>query len=1510
MEFERSFGLTKSTEAGEAIKSVKDDTSETLTGVSGTNQLDNLEAQIEAALNAITLQMRKPVLRRQIIQVPGQPGRVQQVIRRLPTPQPDVIERVYVVESQQDTINLIIQKPLTPQPYSTTRTVYEPSKNSKINEQLIKVPSKNKYQPQPGYYMPYDATQQPSISQPAAAPVNSGLPAYAGSDSYSKPANYSYVQPAYPTSYQYSYPSAYISQAQQDPNLASYNPYGYYYPSAIQQQPPSQYVPISAPEVAIPPSEPTPASEGKKKSESIKGNDGYYQQMGGYSTYYPGSYYPYAHPSATIQYDQTPQVGLNSYSKSYSHSYLQPNAYAEAYPRNVYLPEQQAYTYQYPTYNPTNYAGNAYYGEGYPTVPQTQSNEKVLVKNDPIPTQGPISTNENDKNNKLPSSVSFYPQYGGYSTGYPVNIGLPKQTPEVLQSYYPGSYYPVPYQSSNSKSTGYLAEPGVQPLSIPYYYPSVAPSNSAGHAYYGYGYPSIPQSQSIQKVPIKNDPIPSPEHLISNSAQVPAANTEEQKKPESLKSNYGYYPQAVGYSTYYPGSYYPAGYPQTSIEYQQPPQQPENTGLSSYSRSVSYAKPYNYNYGQFYSNPDMYLQPQPQPQPQPQTQQQQQIIYPSIAEANNAYYNYYGYPSQGVYQYAATTQPQPALIANDDINIHSISRSFETITEKNIALAKENAYEDVLHRRNPVVRRQIIRLPAEPKQVRQIVRRAPTPVPDEIERVIVMKNKRDIVNLVIERPATPPPQIKIRTIIAKPKKPIINSKIVRVPPRSQPQQSEYSVQAPISYPYYNYPGIEQQASHTSQIKPLNSILPASILKNSDNKIDLGQAQISYPYYNYPGYVQQTSNTSQIQQLNSILPASILKNSDNKSEYSVQAPISYPYYNYPGYYMPYDATQQQSISQPAAAPVNSGLPAYAGSDSYSKPANYSYVQPAYPTSYQYSYPSAYISQAQQDPNLASYNPYGYYYPSAIQQQPPSQYVPISAPEVAIPPSEPTPASEGKKKSESIKGNDGYYQQMGGYFTGYPSYLGVSYSKPSFAPGYQFDPQQQALYPSAVSSNTAGNAYYGYGYPTAQHYPSIPTQDQVQLPVDNKSNETLKASYPYYPQYNGYSTGYPANYSIPVSGSYAYNYPQTDAQPAVQRTTSIKYPTTIIQQQPGVVPDSAGYAYYGYGYPAGPSYQNKPPSKSISSKSEATIRADYPVPQYGGYSTGYPANLGLPTYAGSGVYAQPYNYAYLQPTSISQSYPAEYTNPYVPEQQPIVAPGVTEIPASYNYGNYNYPVAPQESYISNPRPQVIPSNIQPAQVMIHDNVGDANRSIKSFVADSAESFDEKLGPEIEEAYEAFVEKSRKPVVKRQIIKVAGNPGKVRQIVRRVPTPKADVIERVFVVEPSNDIVNLIIEKPYTPQPEIKNRTIYTKPKKPVINQQVVRVPPRHPQQYGITESVAQAGYYNYDYNAGYTQPTAATYAYDANSNLLAAQPLTFDPKAVYDAYYGSRANGQLS
>lgn len=86
-------------------------------------------------------------------------------------------------------------------------------------------------------------------------------------------------------------------------------------------------------------------------------------------------------------------------------------------------------------------------------------------------------------------------------------------------------------------------------------------------------------------------------------------------------------------------------------------------------------------------------------------------------------------------------------------------------------------------------------------------------------------------------------------------------------------------------------------------------------------------------------------------------------------------------------------------------------------------------------------------------------------------------------------------------------------------------------------------------------------------------------------------------------------------------------------------------------------------------------------------------------------------------------------------------------------------------------------------------------------------------------------------------------RRPMLRRQVITVPSQcQGRVANICRRLPTPPPDVIERITVIKPPRDVINLCIEKPCAPGPCLQERTVCGKPRKPLIQPCVVQVPPR--------------------------------------------------------------------
>ncbi|CAF0720213.1 unnamed protein product [Brachionus calyciflorus] len=86
-------------------------------------------------------------------------------------------------------------------------------------------------------------------------------------------------------------------------------------------------------------------------------------------------------------------------------------------------------------------------------------------------------------------------------------------------------------------------------------------------------------------------------------------------------------------------------------------------------------------------------------------------------------------------------------------------------------------------------------------------------------------------------------------------------------------------------------------------------------------------------------------------------------------------------------------------------------------------------------------------------------------------------------------------------------------------------------------------------------------------------------------------------------------------------------------------------------------------------------------------------------------------------------------------------------------------------------------------------------------------------------------------------------KRPILRRQVITVPSPcPGRVAYLTRRLPTPPPDIIERITVVKPPRDVVNLCIEKPSQPGPCYQERNICGKPRKPIIQPRIISVNPR--------------------------------------------------------------------
>ena len=85
------------------------------------------------------------------------------------------------------------------------------------------------------------------------------------------------------------------------------------------------------------------------------------------------------------------------------------------------------------------------------------------------------------------------------------------------------------------------------------------------------------------------------------------------------------------------------------------------------------------------------------------------------------------------------------------------------------------------------------------------------------------------------------------------------------------------------------------------------------------------------------------------------------------------------------------------------------------------------------------------------------------------------------------------------------------------------------------------------------------------------------------------------------------------------------------------------------------------------------------------------------------------------------------------------------------------------------------------------------------------------------------DPQLLQQIEQIVASLAE-CRRPMLRRQVITVPSQcPGRVANISRRLATPPPDIIERITVVKPPRDVINLCIEKPCQPGPCFQEKTV---------------------------------------------------------------------------------------
>jgi len=142
-------------------------------------QLNQVIEQIIARIPPDACGVRPPRTRREERYVNSEcPPRTATIRRRLPSPNPDIIERHTIIRSPQDTINIVIEKPGMPPPCVYDKTDYEPESPPRIQHAVVCVqpssrcppgsqpdPSANDDQYRQVPYQQQQMTGQQNISQ-------------------------------------------------------------------------------------------------------------------------------------------------------------------------------------------------------------------------------------------------------------------------------------------------------------------------------------------------------------------------------------------------------------------------------------------------------------------------------------------------------------------------------------------------------------------------------------------------------------------------------------------------------------------------------------------------------------------------------------------------------------------------------------------------------------------------------------------------------------------------------------------------------------------------------------------------------------------------------------------------------------------------------------------------------------------------------------------------------------------------------------------------------------------------------------------------------------------------------------------------------------------------------------------------------------------------------------------------------------------------------------------------
>lgn len=92
------------------------------------------------------------------------------------------------------------------------------------------------------------------------------------------------------------------------------------------------------------------------------------------------------------------------------------------------------------------------------------------------------------------------------------------------------------------------------------------------------------------------------------------------------------------------------------------------------------------------------------------------------------------------------------------------------------------------------------------------------------------------------------------------------------------------------------------------------------------------------------------------------------------------------------------------------------------------------------------------------------------------------------------------------------------------------------------------------------------------------------------------------------------------------------------------------------------------------------------------------------------------------------------------------------------------------------------------------------------------------------------------QIAQTYQLIV--PRAPCVYQQVIPVSGPPGRVYQAFRQLPAQSPDVIQRVYVVQPGRDMIDLVIQGAQATGPVYQDQTVCQASQPPTIYPRIVQ------------------------------------------------------------------------